>query len=76
MTCARRERLAGMMLLFTALLNITDYILTMKALEMGMEEWNPLVRSWIHSGVLPIVKIVIIPAALLRSEGASCRERV
>lgn len=59
------QRLSGMMLFFTALFNIVDYCLTMKVLEMGLVEWNPLVLLWIETGELNIIKIILIPLILL-----------
>ena len=65
MTETKTQRLSGMMLIFTALFNIADYFLTMKVLQLGLEEWNPLVLHWLNTGVLPVIKIIIIPSILL-----------
>lgn len=65
MTETKLQRLSGMMLFFVALFNIVDYFSTIKVLQMGFEEWNPLVLHWLNTGVLPIIKILVIPSILL-----------
>lgn len=65
MTDTKAQQLSGMMLFITALFNIADYFLTMKVLKLGFEEWNPLVLYLLNTGVLPVIKIIMIPLFLL-----------
>ncbi|HHY82300.1 MAG TPA: hypothetical protein GX505_06430 [Clostridiales bacterium] len=64
MNTVKTNRVIAFMLIFTALFNIADYFLTMEALKLGIEELNPLVRYWINTSFLPLIKVVIIPAVL------------
>ncbi|NLC43981.1 MAG: hypothetical protein GX783_06830 [Clostridiales bacterium] len=65
MRVIKTKRLSGLMLCFTALFNIADYFLTIKALQLGFDEWNPFVLLWLNTGVLPVIKIIVIPLLLL-----------
>jgi hypothetical protein len=64
MPTVRSNRLSAIFLLFTALFNAADYFLTMEALRLGLGEWNPFVRSLIGTGLLPVIKMLIIPVIL------------
>ena len=64
MNTVKTNRFIAFLLLSTALFNIADYFLTMKALKLGIEEMNPIIRNLIGTAFLPIIKIVLIPAVL------------
>lgn len=59
------QRYSGIMFIFTGLFNIADYFLTIKLLQIGIEEWNPLVRHLLNTKALPFIKIILIPLTLL-----------
>jgi hypothetical protein len=62
---AKSDRLAGTMLFLAAVFNIIDYFFTTKVLNLGAEEWNPIVEYLIDIELFVVIKILIIPVVLL-----------
>ncbi len=44
--------------------NVLDYLLTLRALNLGFEEANPLVAAIIETPLFPLVKLVAVPLVL------------
>lgn len=50
---------------YLTLTNIIDYFFTTKVLNLGAEEWNPIVEYLIDIELFVVIKILIIPVVLL-----------
>lgn len=59
------KRLLGLLLAGTGIFDIYDYFLTVHVIGEGHGELNPVVNLMLDTKLFPIVKLVLIPAALL-----------
>lgn len=59
------KRLLCLLLAGTGIFNICDYFLTVHVVGEGHGELNPVVNLMLNTKLFPVVKLVLIPAALL-----------
>jgi hypothetical protein len=59
-----KERLLRWQLIGIGAFNITDYILTLDALEKGYTEANPLLLTIVNTLEFPLVKLILVPLLL------------
>ncbi len=62
----RRDRCIGYTLIAIGVFNFADYLLTLRALSLGIPEGNPYMDALIGTPWFPIVKLVIVPVGLYR----------
>lgn len=54
-----------LVLLGIALFSVIDYFATARATAYGVAELNPIMDAIVHTPLFPLLKLVIIPGALL-----------
>ena len=61
------KRMFGILLFLIGLLNVADYFFTVKALELGGREANPIMLLAIEANewMFPVVKLALVPLALI-----------
>ena len=55
----------AIMLFSIFILNLVDYIFTVRAIGMGFEEANPVINALLHAPLFPIVKIGLVTLGLV-----------
>jgi len=56
------DKVLATLLSSTALLNIADYLFTLRAVHvLGRPEANPVIKSILHTPWFPIYKVILVP---------------
>ncbi|HHX74293.1 MAG TPA: hypothetical protein GX699_05245 [Firmicutes bacterium] len=59
------DKVLAALLSLTALLNIADYIFTLRAVHvLGKPEANPVIDSILHTPWFPIYKVIFVPLCI------------
>lgn len=61
----RQTRILAIILISLFIMNIADYIFSVRALSWGIKEWNPLINATIGTYLFPILKIGLVSMFLL-----------